>query len=42
MLNDTRKSNNCAKKGENACAAKGIVMLDLLFRCTQILGPLRQ
>lgn len=38
MLNDTRKSNSCAKKGENACAAKGIVMLDLLFRCTQIFG----
>lgn len=26
MLNDTRKSNNSAKKGENACAPVGIVM----------------
>ena len=42
MLNDTRKSNNFAKKGENACEAMGIVMLDLIFRCTHILGQLRQ
>lgn len=42
MLNDTRKSNNFAKKGENACEAVGIVMLDLIFRCTHILGQLRQ
>ena len=42
VLNDTRKSNNFAKKGENACEAMGIVMFDLIFRCTHILGQLRQ
>ena len=42
MLNDTRKSNDFAKKRENACEAMGIVILDLIFRCTHILGQLRQ
>lgn len=42
MLNDIRKSNNFAKKGENTCEAMGIVMLDLIFRCTHILEQLRQ
>lgn len=42
MLNDTRESSNCTKKGEKACETLDIVMLDLVFRCTQDLGQLRQ
>lgn len=41
MLNDTRESSNCTKKGEKACETLDIVMLDLVFRCTQDLGQLR-